>query len=174
MQDRQADLDERERRLEAEVAEEEQRSRRLQIVVYPSLVAFIILAGYGFFLITSLTRDMSRMADEVAKMAATVDRDMSLIATKMVNMDRHMTSMDLHMTNMDGHMGTMNSNIGTITGNTGQMALATTNMQRDMWSMNQNVSAPFSMMNQALPWSTNQGGFPGSPGPLPFGPYPQP
>ena len=37
-------------------------ARRWEMIVYPSLVAFIILAAYGFFLIYSLTSDVTRVA----------------------------------------------------------------------------------------------------------------
>jgi hypothetical protein len=164
---REQELEERERELEAQVQDQQQRSKRLQIVVYPSLVAFIVLAAYGFFLIASLTRDVHSLAGSVAGMAATVDRDMAAIAAKMVDMDSHMVEMNTHMQVMNNRMELM-------TANTSQMAAATTGMQRDMWSLNQNVSTPFSMMNQALPWGANQGRFPGSPGPMPFMPMTPP
>jgi hypothetical protein len=39
-----------------------QSTRRWEIIVYPAMFAFVVLAGYGFFLIYSLTGDMSSMA----------------------------------------------------------------------------------------------------------------
>jgi hypothetical protein len=158
---REQEIEAREQELEAQVRDQEQRSKRLQLIVYPSLLAFIVLAAYGFFLIANLTSDVSRLASSVHNMAITVDRDMGTIATKMVHMDQHMVQMRDQMT-------TMNSYVELMTNNTTQMAMATSGMQRDMWSLNQNVSTPFSMMNNAMPWGVNQGRFPGGPGPLPI------
>ena len=41
-------------------------ARRWQMIMMPSLFAFIILATYGFFLIYSLTKDVGSMATEMA------------------------------------------------------------------------------------------------------------
>ena len=40
----------------------EASARRWELVVYPSLLAFIVLAAYGFYLIYTLTGDISRLA----------------------------------------------------------------------------------------------------------------
>ncbi len=40
-------------------------ARRWELIVYPSLFAFIILAMYGFFLIYSLTQDIRTMASSI-------------------------------------------------------------------------------------------------------------
>jgi uncharacterized protein YoxC len=40
----------------------QQSTRRWEVFVYPALFAFVVLAGYGFFLIYSLTGDMTSMA----------------------------------------------------------------------------------------------------------------
>lgn len=125
--------------LQAELYEEEQQTRRLQLVVYPSLIAFAVLASYGFYLIYSLTRDIHLMTESIIKMTESVDRNMSVMSGDMGNMNYSM----VHMTE------------------------AVTNMQRDLWSMNQNISTPLSAVNRMLPFSNNSSGpFPGSPGPI--------
>lgn len=48
--------------MEKFVSNFQQSTRRWEIIVYPAMFAFVILAGYGFFLIYSLTHDMSSMA----------------------------------------------------------------------------------------------------------------
>ena len=49
-------------------------ARRWEMIVYPALFAFIILAAYGFFLIYSLTTDISRVADDMNKITLTMER----------------------------------------------------------------------------------------------------
>ena len=48
-------------------------ARRWELIVYPSLVAFIILAGYGFFLIYSLTQDVERVAASMGAITQSMD-----------------------------------------------------------------------------------------------------
>jgi len=43
----------------------QQSARRWEIVVYPAMFAFALLAAYGFFLIYSLTSDMTKMARSI-------------------------------------------------------------------------------------------------------------
>ncbi len=129
--------------IQAELYEEEEHTRRLQLIVYPSLIAFAVLASYGFYLIYSLTRDIHLMTDSIIKMTESVDRNMTV---------------------MSGDVGKMNYSMV-------RMTEAVTNMQRDLWSMNQNISTPLSAVNRMLPFSNNSSGpFPGSPGPMPFAP----
>jgi len=96
-------------------------SQRWEIVVYPALFAFTLLAGYGFFLIYNLTSDMSTMAhsmdenmgehmaemtDSIGNLAKQI-RIMSVtiyeISEKLnplPNMSRHISKMDQSMQNM--------------------------------------------------------------------------
>jgi len=47
-------------------------AKRWEMVVYPSLFAFVLLAGYGFFLIYRLTHDISTLSQSVTRMAVIV------------------------------------------------------------------------------------------------------
>ncbi|MFO8005331.1 hypothetical protein [Thioalkalivibrio sp.] len=152
------------------------RSRRLQLIVYSALVAFVVLAVYGFWLITSLTRDVSRLAIEMSAMTRTIDREMAVMARKMGDIDGRMVSINENMLSMNRNIGSMtrdissmNANIRSMAGDTTTMAGSTLNMQRDMWSLNRNVSGPLGMMNSFNPFNGSQGPFPGSPAPY----YPQ-
>ncbi|AHE99955.1 hypothetical protein [Thioalkalivibrio paradoxus] len=156
------------------------RSRRLQLIVYSSLVAFVVLAVYGFWLITSLTRDVSRLAIEMSAMTRTIDREMTVMAAKMgdidermvyinenmVSMNENMLAMNRNIASMTRDIGTMNVNIRSMSSDTKTMAGSTLHMQRDMWSLNRNVSGPLGMMNSFNPFSGNPGPFPGSPAPF--------
>lgn len=96
-------------------------SQRWEIVVYPALFAFTLLAGYGFFLIYNLTSDMSTMAhsmdenmgehmsemtDSIGNLAKQI-RIMSVtiyeISEKLnplPDMSRHISKMDQSIQNM--------------------------------------------------------------------------
>ncbi|MEE9352158.1 MAG: hypothetical protein V3U78_07855 [Thiotrichaceae bacterium] len=155
--------------LESELRElekrEESSTRRMQILVYPAMVAFIILAAYGFFLVHSLTKDVGKMAVSIVTIADSVDTNMKVISNSTVEMSEKMTSLAKSTESMTGKVGNMSSdvgsmsqNIGAMTDSTSSLATSTNNMQQDMWSLNQNVSTPLSMFNKFLPWSNNSNG----------------
>ena len=51
-------------------------ARRWEMVVYPTLFAFILLAGYGFYLIFRLTHDIAVLSESVTHMAVIVSDSM--------------------------------------------------------------------------------------------------
>lgn len=172
--------------LESELQEFEKKAdattRRLQILVYPAMIAFIILASFGFYLIYSLTSDVNRMADTISHMSSSIDENMGSISGTMNHMSGKMDSLADSTQTMSSNVGTMSTNVGSMTENTVEMvnsigglraatydmAASTNNMQRDMWSLNKNISTPLSFMNNFLPWKDDQSlPFQGSPRPLP-------
>ncbi len=155
------------------------RSKRLELIVYAALVAFIILAIYGFWLITSLTRDVSQLTEEIAQMTHVVDRDMSLIAGHMASMDEQMidinqtmqvmndqvTVIASHTGSMDARIESMDSHMASASADMAMMANSMTGIQQDMWSLGRNVGEPMGMMNLLNPFSSQGGPARGSPGP---------
>jgi len=103
----------------------EASARRWELVVYPSLLAFIVLAAYGFFLIYTLTNDVGRLARSME----TVVTAMSEVATDMNTVSRHVTrisdnlgtiAVDVNdesvtMKHMVSHMGNINKTMGVMT-----------------------------------------------------------
>ncbi|CAK0753134.1 conserved hypothetical protein [Gammaproteobacteria bacterium] len=151
----------------------EASARRWELVVYPSVFAFVILAAYGFFLIFSL-------ANDVAVLARSVDTQMG---ENMASMSSNIKNLALNIERMAENVNTMAQNLGTMTkdvhgltlevgsiaSDTKQMrplneqitglnqsvnliATSIPRMQRDMSMMNQNISRPLSFMNNFVPW----------------------
>jgi len=166
------------------------RARRLQLIVYSAMVAFVVLAVYGFWLITSLTRDVSRLAIEMSAMTRTIEREMAVMSAKVSAMDEQMVAINDNMGMMNQNMvimsrntdtmsanisvmtrdiGSMNQNIRAMSTDITTMAGSTFHMQRDMWSLNRNVSGPLGFMNMFNPMGGGQGPFPNTP--IPY--YPQ-
>lgn len=156
---------------------EESSTKRMQLLVYPAMVAFIVLAAYGFFLVQSLTSDVDRMANSIIVISDSVKENMDKISANTVSMSNNMSSLDMNIHSMTGKMielvestGSMSSNVGSMSQNIGvmrdattNMASSTNNMQQDMWSLNQNISTPLSMFNKFIPFSNNSiGRYPGS------------
>ena len=140
----------------------EASARRWELVIYPTMLAFVILAAYGFFLIYTLSRDihtvaigmdpqmgehLTHISDSVAYLSENVrtmtrrmDRmtnsidDISVKMNAMENLDPMLVS----MRGMDASMRNM-----TITGD---------QMRNEMSYMGRNIGRPLSKMNSFFPW----------------------
>ncbi|MDH3354728.1 MAG: hypothetical protein OEL79_05885 [Chromatiales bacterium] len=111
----------------------ESSAHRWELMVYPSLFAFIILASYGFFLIYSLTTDIATMSRNISQMTVVIDK----MSSEMNNLTPMRKSMD--------HMST---DIRAMTINADGMRRDIGYMGREIGSMNHNVGR----MSNAMPW----------------------
>ena len=102
-------------------------ARRWEMIVYPSLFAFILLATYGFFLIYSLTQDVGSVAN-----------DMNSISKNMQEVVIHLDSQTLTMREMNVHVR--------------NMGLSMNQMSHEVAVMNNSISRPMQFMNSFTPW----------------------
>lgn len=141
-------------------------ARRWEMVVYPSLFAFVLLAGYGFFLIYRLTHDIAILSQSVTHMAVIVSdsmprmtKDLNTMTGSIDNMTGNIDGMTTEIVSMSDQMNTLtplSNNIKSMTHNIGSMNQSVYGMQRDMHGMNRTVSSgPFGMMNDVMPFSSN-------------------
>lgn len=136
----------------------ERSARRWEIVVYPALFAFVLLAGYGFFLIYSLTGDMRTMArnidpnmqmnmgvmaENITEMTIAlgeVSRNMQRVSSNLAAVSDKMDALDpmlVHITNMDNSMRAM--------------VVTNDQMRQSMAVMTHSIGRPMSLMNSFLP-----------------------
>ena len=123
----------------------EASARRWELIVYPSLIAFVLLASYGFWLIYNLTHDIADVAKSVREMTAHVTQDLSDISGTMSEISEsasHMRPMQQDIRTMAMHVGEMNSQVS--------------HMQYSMWQLNRNVSAPFNMVDKMIPFGSSR------------------
>jgi hypothetical protein len=141
-------------------------ARRWEMVVYPSLFAFVLLAGYGFFLIYRLTHDIAILSQSVTHMAVIVSdamprmsKDLNSMTGSIDNMTGNIDGMTGEIVSMSGQMNAltpMSHNIRSMTNNIGSMNRSVYGMQRDMHGMNRTVSSgPFGMMNDVMPFTSD-------------------
>ncbi len=141
-------------------------TRRWEMVVYPSLFAFVLLAGYGFFLIYRLTHDIAILSQSVTHMAVIVSdamprmtKDLGTMTGSIDNMTGNIDGMTTEIVSMSNQMNSltpMSNNIKSMTHNIGSMNRSVYGMQRDMHGMNRTVSSgPFGMMNDIMPFSSS-------------------
>ncbi|WP_308388680.1 DUF948 domain-containing protein [Acidithiobacillus sp. AMEEHan] len=116
--------------------------RQLRMIVFAALTAFLVLAAYEFYLAVAMSRDLREMTKQVQALSPNVQRNMDSMAQNM----RQMTA------------------------STDYMAQATGQMQADFWSLNKNVSPPFSFFAGLVPWANQHSPYSGPDHPLPLPP----
>ena len=147
----------------------ESSARRWELVVYPALLAFVILAAYGFFLIYTLSKDMhllaSGMDPNMARNLSNMSDSVTYLSENVRTMTRRidkisgtMVGMALSLEDVSGKMDTletldpmlvyirgMDSSMRTMTAEMGGMRYEVTGMGR-------NITRPMSIMNKFMPW----------------------
>jgi len=140
----------------------ESSARRWELIIYPSMFAFVVLAAYGFFLIY-------RLAGDVHYLAISVDSHMSVLSNNMQNMSENMGQITTNIRTMTvsldsieqrvatlkpilASMESMDRSIQMMNLSTRDMTLTTRNMQYDMSRLNRNIGRPMSFMNTFMPW----------------------
>jgi len=140
----------------------ETSARRWELIVYPSLFAFIILAAYGFYLVFSLAKD-------VHYLAISVDSNMTVLASNMQSVSDNMGQLTANVRTMTvsvdsiardvstlepilANMDAMNQSIRSITFTTHNMRGDMAGMRQDVYGMNQSMGRPMSFFNTFMPW----------------------
>lgn len=133
----------------------ETSARRWELIIYPSLFAFIILAGYGFYLIYSLSHDIAHMTRSITQLTENVDKNMDIMADRITVMGANVNSMTGYVEYMSGKMDNLDGmrvTMEQMNMATQAMAVSADRMQNSMAAMNYNVGRPMSQMNSFMPW----------------------
>ena len=143
----------------------ENSARRWELVVYPSLFAFIILAAYGFYLVYSLAKDVHYLAISVDTNMTVLAGNMQTVSENMGDLSANVRTMAVSVESINNrvatlepllvNVGSMDKAMQSITAATQAMTVSTHNMRNDMVFMNRSirdVSRPMSFMNSFMPW----------------------
>lgn len=130
-----------ERHMERLATTFESSARRWEMIVYPSLFAFIVLASYGFYLVYSLTHDVASLARNVGVLTQSIDH-------MVVNMD----SISSNMVSISGDLNRINGSMDTVNSSTRNMAMSVDGIRNQMGAMNYNIGRPMSQMSSFMPW----------------------
>ncbi len=132
-------------------------ARRWEMVVYPTMFAFILLAGYGFYLIYHLTHDIAVLSHSVTRMATIVSDATPRVTSDMRDMSQDMRAMSGEIRTMSIQMEAMkpmSNNIANMTYTMSNLNRSVYGMQRDMGGLNRTISGgPFGFMKDAMPFS---------------------
>ena len=92
----------------------EQSARRWQLIVFPSLFAFVLLAGYGFYLIYNLVEDVDKMADSVYLNMGFMSERMGQISQNLDALTGSVRDISVNLDDLTGTVTTMNATVMTI------------------------------------------------------------
>jgi len=137
-------------------------ARRWELIVYPALLMFCVLAAYGFYLIYSLTKDVGILAEQIT----IINNSMRQISANVDRMSGNVEQMSGNISSMTDHVTLMTGDISEATEVMSRMVIHMRDMNVSMQSMNvameqmryhigvmnQSVSRPMSFMNSFLPW----------------------
>jgi hypothetical protein len=129
-----------------------QAMRRWEKILLPMMAGFILLAGYGFYLIYHLTYDIGMMSNNMAQMTMTVDKNMTVIAQELRGIQKEVRTMTGEVVTIDDHLTQMNDSMLRINENMNQMVISTNRMGTDLWDLNRSISGPMSTINNIAPW----------------------
>lgn len=133
----------------------ESSARRWELIVYPSLFAFIILAAYGFYLIFNLAKDVHYLAISVDTNMTVLASNMQSVSDNMGQLSANVRTMAVSVESMNQKVGTLEpmlTNITSMEKSLNSMTYATHHIGRDFSYLNHSVSRPMSRMNSFMPW----------------------
>ncbi|MEO5351103.1 MAG: methyl-accepting chemotaxis protein [Magnetococcus sp. YQC-3] len=144
-------------------------ARRWELIVYPSLFAFIILAMYGFFLIYSLTQDIRTMAASIdPKMGMNMgslssnigmlSNNVELMSTHLEYISDNMETMSVDMQNMSTNVEQLTDTIHGMGDNIKQMDRSSSEISRNMVVMTKTMEQISSKLNVLAPMSKDING----------------
>ena len=123
-------------------------AKRWELIVYPSLLAFIILAAYGFFLVYSLATDVGRVTDSMKS----ITTHMVTVADNMNKVAENMNLMRADVKSINGSMVLMVANTHEMNRSMKTMTASMDHVRHSMAVMNNSVSRPMQFMNSFTPW----------------------
>ncbi len=133
----------------------ETSAKRWELIVYPSLFAFIILAAYGFYLVFSLAKDVHYLAISVDSNMTVLASNMQSISDNMGQMSANVRSMAVGVDSMARDVSTLEpmlTSMDNMDKAMQNMTLTTATMRNDMSIMNRSISRPMSFFNSFMPW----------------------
>lgn len=141
-------------------------ARRWELIVYPSLFAFIILAMYGFFLIFSLTQDIRIMASSIdpqmgfnmgslASNVGMLSNNVELMSTHLEYISDNMETMSVDMQNMADNIEQMSGKVSLMSGSVTTMEASILGMSKSILEMNSTMGGMARQLNTLTPMAQN-------------------
>jgi hypothetical protein len=133
----------------------ESSAKRMELVVYPLLFAFVLLATYGFYLVYSLTKDVHYLAFSVDSHMQVLAANMQSVSGDLRKLSTDISGMTVSVEGMARDVKTLDPMLTSMVNmdrSMREMTLNTTVMRDDMASLNRSVGRPMRLMNSFMPW----------------------
>lgn len=143
----------------------EASSRRWELIVYPSLLAFIVVASYVFFLIFSLTNDIGKIAqrmtdiqvsmESINKDFSSITTDMNIVSSNLIKMTQYVEQMNDGVKQQNATMSAIVLSMHDMNVSLDAMSYTVYHMSYDTRTMGrnfENISGPMRFMNNYVPW----------------------
>lgn len=132
----------------------EASARRWELIIYPSLVMFIVLAAYGFYLIFNLQRDVHQLAISVDTNMTSLAGNMQIVSENMQQMTNSVKVMTASVDSINrqvAHLEPISGNMNSMNHSVHSMSQATHAINHATQGLNHSVR-PMSFMNKFMPW----------------------
>ena len=133
----------------------ESSAKRWELIVYPSLFAFIILAAYGFYLVFSLAKDIHYLAISVDTNMTILSSNMQSMADDLSQVSANVRTMAVSVESISGDIATLDpilTSMETMDKSIQAITFTTGTMRDEMAGMNHSIGRPMNFMNRFLPW----------------------
>lgn len=144
----------------------ERSAKRWEMVAYPAMILFTLIAVFGFYKIYSVSENMRIMAERLQpQMGEHMDKltnSMESLTANIAQMSRNIDMMQQRIVNMSNDtkaisqqmsaMATMDKNIAQMNQSVLAMTAHTDMMRWNMATMNRSISRPMNFMNNFMPW----------------------
>ena len=129
-------------------------ARRWELIVYPSLLAFITLASYGFFLVYSLTSDVHDMKEDMHKYLSSMAADMNQMTSTVGHISTNINHMTGNVDVIAGTMATMHpllDNMTAMKGSFHEVTVAVSRIRNDFGKMTTSAAKPMNFIDSFMP-----------------------
>jgi uncharacterized protein YoxC len=146
----------------------EASARRWELVVYPAMLAFVVLAAYGFFLIYTLSKDISILAQgmdpEMGKHLSDISDSVIILSENVRTMTRRVYKMSDTLVDISGKMDTLdnldpmlvnmrglNTSVADLSTSVRGITFTSDAMRQEMNRMGHSMR-PLNFMGDFMPW----------------------
>lgn len=147
--------------------------KKWEKVLYPMMIAFIVLAIYGFILIYQLANDVKKISDNMLVMTRAVVTMTNTLNVNMGKVDAQMSAINLTMDRMrrtieninkdtavisdvmpslHNQFASMNATMTQLDQRVGAIQNAADTMARSLWELDANISEPMNSLNSMMPF----------------------
>lgn len=125
---------------------------RWRYAVFPAMIAFVILAAFGFYLIYGILNRMEVISADITRMTNLMEQSIPAMSKDVNRIGDHIST---SMPALEAHVGNMTANVTSMSQSATDMAHSTRNMGHSTWELNRSISKPMKVMNKMIPWSVS-------------------